>query len=507
MKALISGILVGLCLLTLGGLSAQSYQIPVYSINSGGVPCSGGGYSNKGSAGQVPQGVCTGGGYSCSGGLWYGWVALGMTPVSGWAPRASIPGGPKSKAVRDGGALTYDAGSGSVYAFKGNNRLEFYQYNTSANTWETKESIPAIGSSGKKKAVKKGAALVAAEGKLYATKGNNTLEFWEHSPSDKSYPWTQKADVPAGIKNVREGAGLAAAKIGDTMYVYLLKGSSTQEFYRFNTLTNTWVAMPSAPSGLSGKPFKNGTCMEANPLPSPFADAAGTLYALKGSYNEFYAYDLTANSWATKTALPLIGASGRKKKVKDGAGLASHGATLYALKGGNTQEFWSYQADSDRWVQKPDIPLGGGKRVKGGGALTYAVLPHALYALKGNNTFEFWQYTPGTANGLQLAANSPNTLSNSSLVGELAHPRHLTLTIAPNPFSGTATISYSLPQAGNISLKLYDVSGKLVTVFRNGYDDAGSYLTNLDATELARGIYVLKLETESHTTTQKLIIE
>jgi hypothetical protein len=434
---------------------------------------------------------------------------------TGWGQKADVPTGPKSKRVKDGGSLAYTEegtggqGSGAgddpvgyIYALKGNNRCEFYQYNTSANTWAAKESLPPIGRAGKKKAVKKGAALVAAEGKLYATKGNNTLEFWEYDPNaTDAYKWTQKADVPTGVKNVKEGAGLAAAKIGDTMYVYLLKGSSTQEFYRFNTMTNTWVAMPSAPSGLSGKPFKNGTCMEANPLPSPFADAAGALYALKGSYNEFFAYDLTANSWATKTALPLIGASGRKKKVKDGAGLASHGTTLYALKGGNTQEFWSYQSDSDRWVQKQDIPLGGGKRVKGGGALTYAVLPHALYALKGNNTLEFYRY--GLSGKCEVGSMNYEVQSSSLI----PHNSDFRLQIAPNPFSGAATITYSLPQAGNVALKLYDVTGTLKATLTSGYHNAGASSFILHPSSLSKGIYLLKLETETTTTTEKLIIE
>jgi hypothetical protein len=445
--------------------------------------------------------------------------------IAGWTPKADVPIGGRNKKVKDGGSLAYFGPSGRsdlsdtsyIYALKGNNRCEFYQYNTSANTWATKESIPPIGRAGKKKMVKKGASLAQADGRLYATKGNNTLEFWQYDPSAAdAYPWSQKADVPMGVKNVKEGTGAVAVQIGDTNYVYFLKGSGTQEFYRYNALTNAWETKATAPAGLSGKMFKNGSCLAY--------DGENTVYALKGSYNEFFAYQVDSNVWTTKAGLPLIGSSGRKKKVKDGAGIAylsgnwglSQGfrptksgtvpefarsaGCLYALKGGNTQEFWKYVADSDRWVQKEDMPLGGGKRVKGGGALVAA--GEKLFALKGNNTLEFWQYTPGAADGLQLAANSPNTLSNSSLVTRLS-----ALTVAPNPFSGTATISYSLPNAGNISLKLYDVTGTLVSTLTSGYHNAGASSFIVHRSSFARGIYVLRLEWADQATTRKLIIE
>jgi hypothetical protein len=441
---------------------------------------------------------------------------------TGWTQKADFPAGPKGKKVKDGACLAYlgpsdlsDLSDTSyVYALKGNNRCEFYQYNTDANTWAAKESIPPIGTSGKKKMVKKGASLAAGGGSLYATKGNNTVEFWEYRTLTDDYPWVQKADVPTGAKNVKEGTGAVSITSGETTYVYLLKGSGTQEFYRYNTLANTWQTMATAPAGLSGKPYKNGSCLAY--------DGSNVIYALKGSYDEFFAYHVDSNSWTTRTPLPLVGASGRKKKVKDGAGIAylsgnwglSQGfrptksgtvpefprsaGYLYAVKGGNTQEFWSYVADSDKWLQYPDVPLGSGKKVKGGGALVAG--DDALYATKGNNTLEFYEYRPAAFN-LQLAVNC-NTMTRS-----LAPTLPYSLRVAPNPFSGTATIFYSLPQAGNMTLKLYDVAGALVTTLTSGYHNAGASSFILHRSSFARGIYLLKLETETRTTTSKLIIE
>jgi hypothetical protein len=418
---------------------------------------------------------------------------------AGWVRKADVPIGPKSKRVKDGGALAYARSPGmsdtsSVYAFKGNNRCEFFRYNISANTWATMESIPAVGRAGKKKAVKKGAAITAAEDGIYAAKGNNCLEFWLYNPSYRSYssyPWTQKADVPTGAKNVKEGAGAATVIANETTYVYFLKGSGTQEFYRYNPMPNLWETMSPAPLGASNKTWKNGSCLAY--------DGANTIYAVKGSYNEFFSYSCSTNAWTSLASLPMIGTGGKKKKVKDGAGLAYHAGHVYAQKGGNTYEFWTYAVDSHKWVQYPNVPLGGGKKVKGGGALCAS--EDALYEFKGNNTREFYSYTPSSG-VWQYAPTGSGAMSSSSLV-----TRHSSLAVAPNPFAGTATISYSLPEAGNVSLKLYDVTGKLVRTLASGYHTAGSSSFIVPRSSLSSGIYILKLVTENSSTREKLIIE
>lgn len=429
---------------------------------------------------------------------WSGYWELTInTAPPQWIAVAELPAGPMSKNVKDGGCLTYCTrnDTGYVYALKGNARCEFYRYNTSDNTWTTLESIPAVGSSGKKKAPKKGAALAECHqtGRIYAVKGNSTLEFWEYDPVTNS--WTEKAAVPQGAKTIREGSGMVSVQLGETNYIYLLKGSGTQEFYRFNTATNTWETMETAPLGTSGKGYKSGSCLTTGIPTEPDT----VIWALKGSYNEFYAYSVSSNTWTTKAPLPLVGQSGKKKKAKDGAGIAYHGNKVYALKGGNTLEFWSWDGATDVWTQLADLPEGGGKKVKGGGALTYAAGPQALYALKGNNTLEFYRYDLGTD---ATPAPALNVASSSSVP-----VRALLLHVVPNPFARSAVLSYSLPTPSNVNLKLYDITGKLITLLASGYHRAGDYKLPLTNCNLTAGIYLLKLETENSTTTAKLIVE
>jgi len=303
--------------------------------------------------------------------------------------------------------------------------------------------------------------------------------------------------VPAGGRSLKEGCAVLAVNTDSKDYVYLLKGSNTTEFWRHDIAGNSWEIMANAPLGTSGKAFRNGSALTG--------DGQYVLYALKGSYNEFFAYSLTNRTWVSKAPLPFIGVGGKKKKVKDGAAIGYHNGRVYALKGGNTNEFWAWQADSDRWRQLPDIPFGSGKKVKGGGSMTYSAALRAFFALKGNGTLEFYRYGL-TADDVQASSPELQVQSNSS-----SRTPHCALHVAPNPFSRAATISYSLPQPGNVSLKLYDITGQLVTTLTEGYRNSGSYTISVgpraSAADFTSGVYVLKLEAAGASTTAKLIVE
>ena len=51
----------------------------------------------------------------------------------------------------------------------------------------------------------------------------------------------------------------------------------------------------------------------------------------------------------------------------------------------------------------------------------------------------------------------------------------------PNPFDDIARIDYSVAKSGNVSLCIYDVSGRLVKTLCNDKKDAGSYSVRWDS--------------------------
>ncbi|MFQ5869889.1 MAG: T9SS type A sorting domain-containing protein, partial [Candidatus Zixiibacteriota bacterium] len=74
----------------------------------------------------------------------------------------------------------------------------------------------------------------------------------------------------------------------------------------------------------------------------------------------------------------------------------------------------------------------------------------------------------------------------------------------PNPFNAETNISYSLAEAGNVSLKVYDISGRLVVTVFEGYQEAGGHTVAWDASGVSSGIYFYKLETSDFAEVKKM---
>jgi hypothetical protein len=59
----------------------------------------------------------------------------------------------------------------------------------------------------------------------------------------------------------------------------------------------------------------------------------------------------------------------------------------------------------------------------------------------------------------------------------------------PNPFNPSTEIRFDLPDAGNVSLVVYDVLGREVAELANGYSQAGYHSRTWNATDQASGVY------------------
>ncbi len=76
----------------------------------------------------------------------------------------------------------------------------------------------------------------------------------------------------------------------------------------------------------------------------------------------------------------------------------------------------------------------------------------------------------------------------------------------PNPFNPTTTIRYSIPQRSNVSLKVYDVLGNEIATLVNEEKVSGVYTATFDASTLASGMYLYRLQAGNFVETKKMIL-
>ena len=81
----------------------------------------------------------------------------------------------------------------------------------------------------------------------------------------------------------------------------------------------------------------------------------------------------------------------------------------------------------------------------------------------------------------------------------------------PNPFNPSTVIRYDLPQAGQVSLKVFDVTGREVATLVNSAQEAGSYQVRFDASNarpggIASGVYFYTVRAGSFSQTKKMLL-
>ena len=76
----------------------------------------------------------------------------------------------------------------------------------------------------------------------------------------------------------------------------------------------------------------------------------------------------------------------------------------------------------------------------------------------------------------------------------------------PNPFNPSTTIKYSIPEEGFVKLAVYNMLGEEVAILVNAQQKAGRYEYNFDASGLASGVYVYRIESSNFVSAKKLML-
>lgn len=76
----------------------------------------------------------------------------------------------------------------------------------------------------------------------------------------------------------------------------------------------------------------------------------------------------------------------------------------------------------------------------------------------------------------------------------------------PNPFNPSTTINFSIPKQSFITLKIYDITGREVSVLVNNDLKPGVYKIDFYAAGFASGVYFYKLQAADFVITKKMIL-
>lgn len=94
----------------------------------------------------------------------------------------------------------------------------------------------------------------------------------------------------------------------------------------------------------------------------------------------------------------------------------------------------------------------------------------------------------------------PVGISNHSAVSTLQMPQNY-----PNPFSNSTSIEYTIPEAGQIELSVYNNYGNRVMELVNEYQFAGKYSLTFQPSALSEGIYYYSIQTGTEFLTRQMI--
>ncbi len=114
-------------------------------------------------------------------------------------------------------------------------------------------------------------------------------------------------------------------------------------------------------------------------------------------------------------------------------------------------------------------------------------------------------YNPPTTSHAALTVKYSQLVGIQNISSELPERFELFQNY-PNPFNPATTIIVSIPKESEITLKIYDITGKEVSSLADGILKAGLYKFTFNATELPSGIYFYNLQTDGFTETKKMVL-
>ncbi len=166
------------------------------------------------------------------------------------------------------------------------------------------------------------------------------------------------------------------------------------------------------------------------------------------------------------------------------------------------------QGDDDILVQFNTV----NQRDNSGNPSNYSTVGIQNYYMQTGLTLAYANATPPsvdslrTGRAIRFTTTPPDGFTGASEPGRPIPAVFALHEAYPNPFNPVTELRFDLPEAGNVTLKVFDVLGRQHAVLVDGFRAAGSYQTTFDARALPTGLYFARLESHGHTQVQKLML-
>ncbi len=180
----------------------------------------------------------------------------------------------------------------------------------------------------------------------------------------------------------------------------------------------------------------------------------------------------------------------------------------------------NYEITVTNWLDGVDVEADCDVFIQGVGPKGTLAAGHSRTLAAGNN-IAFFAYDPLSLNstpyywfGYDQAApqiqalhwmqgNDPSAIEDE--FGNVAESFKLRQNY-PNPFNPTTQISYFLPTAEKVSVKVFDLMGREVATLVNAKQIAGNQSVSFDATNFASGMYVYTVKAGSYNSSKKMLL-
>ena len=384
-------------------------------------------------------------------------LAISTLPAfSQWTQRQSLPAMSRTFAT----GFTVNNTIYVMGGFDGNQLFDdVWAYEPLTDTWIQKGNFPG--------GTRSASTAFSIGNKAYmgtGTNGNNYLQdFWEYEPVTDV--WTQKANFPGFEREEAVGFSIGSKGylgMGQTFVVLPNTSFTTtyNDFYEYDPSTDSWSQKDSLPG--PSRAYAVSAVVNGIGYVGLGGNDDQTL-----SFTDFYAYDVLNDQWSQKASM---GGAGRAD-----AGIVAAGNSIYILGGINFPNFngiatsRKYDVLTDTWSNAPNFS---------GGIIIAPIVQQVngrVFAGTGYNSSFFprndwWEFTA-------LTTDIPTIGEEPSMV-------------FPNPFSSELKIQLEKYE-GEFRIAIIDVCGKVV------YEELSiltkSVTKRIDTQQISKGIYFLRI--------------